>query len=221
MKKYHEYFIVEEISDPNLVNVQSTIKKYATFDNVKYVMFDYIHSTASMVEQFSKNNLREDTILMMMANQLKQLAKDYNLFIFSATQVNMSAMMDDGEFKNETTIRASKAIADKADIGYVMTRVTQRLWDSTFKKIFAKAVQQGLLDGRYLEDNYRPTHIIDIYKMRRGRYKNVRIWINLNLGTGQRRDLFITSADNTPLEDSVLDLYTNNICELTDWEDKC
>ena len=107
MQEYSGYFIVEEISDPNLTNVEATIKKYATVDNVKYIFFDYIHSTASMMSQFAKNNLREDSILMMLANQLKQLAKDYNVFIFSATQVNAAAMMDDGEFKNETCIRGS------------------------------------------------------------------------------------------------------------------
>ena len=60
MKKYHEYFIIEEISDPNLINVSSTIKKYATVDNVKYVFFDYIHTTASMMSQFGRSGLRED-----------------------------------------------------------------------------------------------------------------------------------------------------------------
>lgn len=104
---YSGYFIIEEISDPNLTNVEATIKKYATIDNIKYCFFDYLHTTASMVNQFAKNNLGEHTILMMMANQLKQVAKDYNIFIFSATQVNASAMMDDGEFKNETCIRGS------------------------------------------------------------------------------------------------------------------
>ena len=107
IEKYKGNFIVEEISDPNLTNVEATIKKYATIDKVKYVFFDYIHSTASMIGQFAKNNIREDSILMMMANQLKQLAKDYNIFIFSATQVNANAMMDDAEFKNETCIRGS------------------------------------------------------------------------------------------------------------------
>ena len=107
MEKYSGNFIIEEISDPNLTNVEATIKKYATIDHVKYVFFDYIHTTASMMSQFTKNGLREDTILMMMANQLKQIAKDYHLFIFSATQVNASAMADDGEFKNETCIRGS------------------------------------------------------------------------------------------------------------------
>lgn len=74
--------------------------------------FDYIHSTANMISQFERSGINEASILMMMANQLKQLAKDYNIFISSATQVNMGAMSDDGEFKNETNIRSSKAVAD-------------------------------------------------------------------------------------------------------------
>lgn len=105
IKEYKEYFIIEEISNPNLTNIEATIKKYATIDNIKFCFFDYIHTTMGMLEQFPKNNLNEATILMIMANQLKQLAKDYNIFIFSATQVNMGAMGDDGEFKNEMNIR--------------------------------------------------------------------------------------------------------------------
>lgn len=105
MQKYSGYFIIEEISDPNLVNVEATIKKYATIDGIRYAVFDYIHTTASMMEQFGRNNLREDVVLMLMANQLKQLAKDYGLFIISATQVNANGMADDGEFKDMTSIR--------------------------------------------------------------------------------------------------------------------
>lgn len=37
MEKYREYFFLEEISDPNLTNVSSVIKKYVTVENVKYV----------------------------------------------------------------------------------------------------------------------------------------------------------------------------------------
>ena len=59
------------------------------------------------------------------------------------------------------------------------------------------AIHQGVLDPAILNDpNLKPTHILDIYKMRRGRYKNVRIWINIHLGTGRRTDLFMTTADN-------------------------
>ena len=62
IEEYSGYFIIEEIADPNLQNVESTIRKYATIDEVKYVFFDYIHSTASMISMFSKNNIREDEL---------------------------------------------------------------------------------------------------------------------------------------------------------------
>ena len=215
MEEYKGYFIIEEISEPNLVNVEATIKKYATLEKIKYVFFDYIHTTASMMNQFAKNNLREDSILMMMANQLKQIAKDYNVFIFSATQVNANAMSDDGEFKNEMCIRGAKSIADKCDMGYVMTRISEQTWQKLLPS-FKMAVRDGRLDESYLYDSGRPTHIIDIYKMRRGRFKNVRIWLNLHLGTGYRKDLFMTDANNCPI--GKIEIYTATTEIPIDWE---
>ena len=201
IEEYSGYFLIEEISDPNLQNVEATIRKYATVDEVKYIFFDYIHSTASMIGQFTRNNIREDVILMMMANQLKQLAKDYNLFIFSATQVNALAMGDDEmTFKDEKSIRGAKSIADKADMGYVMTRVSEKGWNSIVTNL-KKAVNEGIIPPEYVDN--RPTHVLDIYKMRRGRYKMVRIWCNIHLGTGERKDLFITTADNQPLKEPL------------------
>jgi len=210
IKKYEGNFLIEEISEPNLINVEATIKKYATVENIKYCFFDYLHTTASMIAQFSRNNLREDSILMMMANQLKQLAKDYGIFIFSATQVNANAMMDDGEFKNEMCIRGAKSISDKADMAYIMSRVNEKTWNSLVNT-FRIAARQGILNPRFIEDEYyRPTHILDIYKMRRGRYKNVRIWTRLNLGNGRRNDLFMTTADNQPI-DGTFDLFNSAV----------
>ena len=209
MEEYSGYFIIEEIADPNLENVQSIIKKYATVDNVKYVFFDYIHSTASMIGQFSKNNIREDVILMMMANQLKQIAKDYKIFIFSATQVNALGISDEEmEFKDEKSIRGAKAIADKCDMGYVMTRISDKGW-LQLKGGLKAAVRDGTIPESYIEDeNMRPTHVLDIYKMRRGRYKMIRIWTNLHLGTGYRKDLFITNAVNQPMDEPI-DLFSS------------
>ena len=219
IRTYKDYFFIEEISEPDLTNIQATIKKYATIDGTRYIFFDYIHSTANMISQFERSGINEASILMMMANQLKQLAKDYNLFIFSATQVNMGAMSDDGEFKNETNIRSSKAIADKADLGYVMTKISEKTWNSLLT-VLRPAVRDGRIDARYLEDENRPTHIIDIYKMRRGRYKNVRIWTHLDLGNGYRKDLFMTTADNTPINEPM-DLFNSAQQEVTrDWKER-
>ena len=97
----------------------------------------------------------------------------------------------------------AKSIADKADMALIMTKVTQKTLNAVMP-VFKQAVNNGTLSPVYLTTT--PTHVLDVYKMRRGRYKNVRIWISLNLGTGERRDLFITNADNTPL-DCPVDIY--------------
>ena len=209
IEKYRDYFFIEEISEPNLVNIEATIKKYATIEGIKYCFFDYIHSTASMIDQFSRNNLNEASILMMMANQLKQLAKDYGIFIFSATQVNVGAMVDDGEFKNETNIRGAKSIADKADVGFVITRISEKTWNSLLPKLRQYA-RSGLIASQYIENPlFWPTHVLDIYKMRRGMYKNVRIWSHIDLGNGRRQDLFITTAENEPFSHDTMDIFNS------------
>lgn len=207
IKEYMGYFIIEEISDPNLQNVESTIRKYATVDEVEYVFFDYIHTTASMMAQFG-DNLREDVVLMLIANQLKQLAKDYGLFIFSATQVNALGMGNDEElqFKDEKCIRGSKAVADKCDVGYVLTRVSSSAWNTIKAQLRNAARANPDFDMTVFD--YNPTHVLDIYKMRRGRYKMIRIWTSIHLGTGERKDLFVTNVDNQPIREP-LDLFTS------------
>ena len=62
VEKYQEYFYIEEISDPNLTNVESTIKRYATIEGVQYVFYDYIFSSPSLVAQFADSKLREDEL---------------------------------------------------------------------------------------------------------------------------------------------------------------
>lgn len=199
MKKYQGYFLIEEISEPTLINIEATIKKYATIDKVKYIFFDYIHTTAGMLNQFAKNSVREEVVLMLMANQLKQLAKDYNVFIFSATQVNAKGMEPDGEFKDESCIRGAKSVADKCDAGFIMTKVDPKFWDEMIPKL-RQYVREGIIEPQYIDSpDYKPTHVIDIYKMRRGRYRGVRIWSHIHLGTGRRVDLFMTTSNNMPI----------------------
>lgn len=153
-------------------------------------------------------------VLMMLSNQLKQLAKDYNIFISSSTQVNANAMLEEG-FKNESCIRGSRAIVDKADMGCIISRVEEKDFNSILPRLKI-AVRDGKIDQNNLE--LQPSHVIDIYKMRRGQYKNVRIWCKINLGNGRRKDLYITRMDNEPIgEDEVIDLFSSATEELYDW----
>lgn len=219
MQKYKGNFIIESISDPNLINITAIIKRHATVNKIQYVFFDYIHSTPALLAEFASAKVREDVALMMMANQLKQLAKDYNLFIFSATQVNSEGMSGDNTgFKNETCIRGSKAVADKVDVGYVMTKVSEKeLQELRQKLINYRDPETG---DPYEIPNIKPNMVLDIYKNRRGQYKMVRIWIALNLGTGERQDLYMTYADNTPISRKNCKIGVSTEIVATEWNTK-
>lgn len=197
MVKYQDWFMIESISDPSVVTITSTIKMYAMLESVKYVFFDYIHSTPALLAEFAAAKVREDVSLMLMSNQLKQLAHDYNLFIFSATQVNSEGMGQEPGFRGETAIRGSKAIADKADVAYVMSRVSEKERMGLYDKLRAS--------GKPVPVSEVPNFVIDIYKNRRGRFKLVRIWLVMDLGNGQRKDLFMTTADNELID--FIDTY--------------
>lgn len=88
MKKYNEYVYIEEINDPDLTNVSSVIVKYIRTKEVGYVFYDYIFTSPALLKQFTSSGVREDVILGMLSNQLKEIAKTYNVFIMSATQLN-------------------------------------------------------------------------------------------------------------------------------------
>lgn len=95
-----------------------------------------------------------------------------------------------------------------------MTRVSEKTWNMILPQVKA-AIRDGLIpESLFSRPDFRPTHVIDIYKMRRGRYKNVRLWIYLHLGTGERHDLFMTTADNQPVE---LDLFYGADNEMINW----
>ena len=112
----------------------------------------------------------------------------------------------------------SKAVADKADFAYVMTKIGAKTWNSIVGSL-RQGARQGIIESKYVEDEqYRPTHILDIYKNRRGSYKNVRIWTKLDLGTGYRKDLFMTTADNEPLSEPI-DLFISAREEVINYRD--
>jgi hypothetical protein len=149
--------------------------------------------------------LREDNILFLLSARIKDICVKHNVFIMSATQLNGD--YEDSKTPDQNLLRGAKAIADKCDLGYVMTRISDKGWLS-LKAGLKVAVRDGTIPQESIEDDTRPTHILDIYKMRRGRYKMIRIWTRLHLGTGERKDLFITNALNQPIPEPI-DLFSS------------
>lgn len=106
-------------------------------------------------------------------------------------------------------------------MGCVITRVDEKDFNSIRPKLKI-AARDGALEDDIASGKNLPTHVIDIYKMRRGQYKNVRIWCRINLGTGEREDLFMTRMDNTPFaKDEIIQVFKTSTEELFDWRSDC
>ena len=139
------------------------------------------------MSEFKSNNLREDVQLFLLSTALKDLATELHIFMSSSTQLS-------GDFKNgrgvrdQTFIRSSKAVADKADVGCIIVRISDE----------EKATISPLIEALGLP---MPTHVIDVYKNRRSRYNQVKIWSVIDLGTCRENDILITTGDYEEIKD--------------------
>ena len=68
---------VEELPDFSLKDVEDKIKKNIRDHDVKYVFHDYIHTSLKILEEITRRSggikLREDNVLFMLSNKLKDL----------------------------------------------------------------------------------------------------------------------------------------------------
>ncbi len=180
---------IRELPDFSLQDVESVVKLGIRKYGIRYICFDYIHSSMKVLSEISgKANvkgLREDNVLFMMSVRLKDIARQYDVFILTSTQVN-------GEYVEEKTfdqnlLRGAKAIADKVDAGMIMLPVTEQ--DRESIKLFC--------DKNGFE---MPTLKISIYKNRRGRYNHIFLWCKPDLGTCRINSQFVTSWLYEPIE---------------------
>ena len=173
---------IEVLPDFSLQDVENKIKKNIRDHDIKYVTFDYIHTSLKILEEISKKSggvkLREDSILFMLSIRLKDLCNKYGVFILSATQLNGDYVMSDTPDQN--LLRGAKAIADKIDVGMILLPVTT----DDIEKL-----------GQILASNAfdRPTLKLSIYKNRRGRYKSIYLWCKADLGTCRVQPMFATT----------------------------
>lgn len=191
MMEQNSNLFIESLPDPSITAIKSIIKKHASITGVEYVFYDYIFSSPNLLSEFKDARIREDVSLMMLSTALKDIAVEYNLFVMTATQVSGEFVKEKG-IKNERFVRGSKAIIDKCDVAFITLPITEE--------------EKGLLSSAMAATGMPiPTHVKDIYKLRRGRYKNVRIWSILDLGTSRVVDLFVTDSNF-----DVIDIPVNN-----------
>ena len=193
MKDAQLYFV--RISDYNMDDIENIIKKYYQMYGVQYFFYDYLASSMRiMAEGASKtriSGLREDQILLMFITRLKELCIRLNIFIWTATQLS-------GEWKSakeadQQLLRGAKSISDKVDNGAILLPVRE-----ADKPVIAAHIAKGF--------ELEPTHVVHIYKVRRGRFNNIRLYIHFDRATCRTTDCFVTNN-----EGEIVDVNDTNV----------
>jgi replicative DNA helicase len=178
-KRYEDNFRVVRVPSPSISLVKQLVREQVSLHDIRYVFYDYIFISPSLLGEFRGMALRNDEILLMFSDALKQLAVELDVFIMSSTQVNANAD-NSNDIRNEASIAGSRAVINKADVGCIMARPTKE----ELKTLEPITDQLGVL----------PNVVTDIYKLRGGENTQTRVWSVMDLGTLRKTDLFVTDA---------------------------
>lgn len=198
--EYADNLLIDCIPDPSIEMIKSRLAKYIVQDKIDYIFYDYIFSSPGLVNEFAGSDLREDVVLMMLSNSLKEIAMSYNVFIMSATQLNDGWSKKVVGFRDQNCIRGSKAIADKVDIGLIGIKLRPEekeqiaaIWKEIKIEVSSQnpELPQNVLDSG-------PNQVLDLYKNRRGEMNTVKIFRYFDYGTCRVYDLFCTDSSYEP-----------------------
>lgn len=191
IKKYKDNLMIVQIPMPSVEVVKSVVRQNCIVNDIKNVIFDYIFSNPALLNEFRDLKIREDVALLMLSTALKDLAVEQDIFMMSATQLNSNQDTNEKGIKNQNSIRGSRAIVDKADIAMIGTLVP----DDQRDQIAPYVAKYGM-----------PTQVFDVYKVRRGKWTNLKIWSNVDLGTCRRSDVFVTDSNIKEIEVPVMEV---------------
>ena len=172
---------VQQLPDFSMQDIENTIKRSIRDYGVKYVFFDYIHTSMKILTEVTSKTgikgLREDNVLFMISIRLKDLCNQYQVFILTATQLNADYIT--AQQYDQNLLRGAKAIADKIDAGMIMLEASQ----DDLKALDTLIKQNGF---------EKPAIKMSVYKNRRGRYKDVLLWCRAQRGICRIEPMFVT-----------------------------
>lgn len=175
------------IPNPTIAQLKMSVREEVILSQRRYVFFDYIFISPGLLDEFRGHNLRNDELLLLCATALKDLAIEQNVSIFTSTQVNAKAD-DNTEIRNESSLAGGRSTINKADNGIIGARPTKDEIDIL--------TRDGILKGGLI-----PNLVFDVFKVRSGRWTQIRIWSYFNTGTLRLTDLFITDSRMNPIQD--------------------
>lgn len=187
---YFEYLPAFDADD-----IEHVIKKHVLNNEIQYCFFDYIHPNTKLLNSMSREAkvpLQEHQVLLMLSDRLKTICNETGIFLITSTQLNDN--WKDERNQDTSSIRGSKAIIDKADVALLGVPVTKK---------DLERLEPILKKGFYPT----PNMCFNLFKMRRGKYSNVKIFTQVNLGTLRTKDCFVTDQYYNPIPIEVMNTY--------------
>ena len=175
---------IVHIPDFSSEDIKNIIKQYHREYSIGYVFFDYIFTSMRLMAEINgrtKAGLKEHQLLLVFCTELKTIAQQLNVFIFTASQTN--ANVATAEVFDSTAIAGAKSLSNKLDVGMITTRITPAI-EKKLEPIMHKMVGCKKPNcGHY------------IYKVRRGKFTRIIIWTYCDLGIMTEEPLFCTDYD--------------------------
>ena len=201
VEQFSSNFIIVKMPNPTIESIKLMVRENCLTKDISCVFFDYIFIGPAVLREFQGFSLRNDEVLLMMATALKDLAVELNVSMFTSTQVNASADSTT-TIRNEASLAGGRSTINKADNGAIMARPSKE--------------ELELLEEAGLLSKYGvPNCVTDIFKVREGRWSQVRIWSIVDLGRMKKKDLFVTNANLEAIED----FFSGTAYEIQNWED--
>lgn len=171
----------EYMPDFTIDSIAETIEKYIINNGITHCFFDYINDSPSLYSYYAQKTgtrLQTHQILFLFSMELKKLCNRYGIYLGTSTQLS-SNYKDE---KDANAIKGSKSIIEKADGGIIALPATS----SDMKKL------KPILESGFFRT---PNFAYYIYKNRGGKWNNIIIWTQINLGTVRELDCFVTDND--------------------------
>ena len=186
-------------------NIEQEIKDHVLNHGIELLVYDYIQDggaiNAEMVRANGGVGLRTDQVLANLSDFLKLMARTYNIPVYTCTQTN--ANLGSVEAIGVESIAGSRAVANKLDIGGVFLPLRP-------KELKVREIIEQEIGYRGFGLPHA-THIYHMYKVRFGSYpQNIKIWVNVDLGTGRMIDCFCTDWQNKVIKVSKTELKRGN-----------
>ena len=185
------------VDDPNftLRSIEDNIKYYKETYDIQYMVFDYIQDNGCVGKEMHSTHdvIARDTIILNIASNLKVWARQYDIGIYSMTQLNGNEKT--AETIDEGCLSGGKAIKNKLDAGCISLyprKKEQKFTEDLLKLFIAEHCELG--------ENIKPNIVLHNYKVRFSKYGiGIKIYQYLNKGTGRCIDMFCTDLYDNPI----------------------